>query len=120
MIKELQKILDSMLESRSQLNWSIHQLQYQIDELDRKDLRERKVQRFCRLTKDWDGQVEYANGNVPTHFRAGTLIQCNIRQGYVYLDESGDGNIYFPTSILEEVEIPYDQPIDWNNVISQG
>lgn len=36
-------------------------------------------------------------------FEAGTLINCSA-DGIVYLDDDGDGFLYFPPNLLEEVE----------------
>ena len=93
-----------------------------IEDVKRADRKERQVARYCRLKEDYKTSVEYSDrcGRTIT-YPAGTLIEGTIRGGtvHVYLDEEGDGNLYFPANIVEEIEIPW-ADIDETKVIRQG
>lgn len=90
-----------------------------IDNSDRSDLRDRNVNRFMRLKEDIKLSIQYENyASELICYPAGTLIQCG-KDGHVYLDNDGDGNLYFPEDLLESVEVDSDS-IDWNSVIRQG
>ncbi len=121
---ELAKLTRELVEHVE--NSPVYRAKNHLDWSDNLDLQERNKYRLMRLTEDVQLSKEYDQGGYHSEpakgklYPKGTLIQCG-KNGSVYLDEDGDGHLYFPPTKLEEVEVDRDDPnIDWNNVIWQG
>lgn len=102
---------------------AVEQARYQITNMIRTNAilerRERNVVKLLRLIQDYEAVIEYDNGqrNIRKMYPAGTLIDSD--NGYVYLDDDGDGNIYFPKEVYEVVELDEDT-VNWVKVITGG
>lgn len=110
-----------MQEISSRVALSSRRLANHVKETDRLRLREENKVRLLRLTRDYTVEVQYTTGVRPRPLPAGTLIEAEPHAvaAYVYLDEDGDGNMYFPVDTWEVVELNRDE-VDWKNVITQG
>lgn len=125
-----QKTIEILKQAAGQLHTAINhatlalqRIESQIDTLDREDLRTRNKVRYCRLKEDVEAYIEYHHDgkNRTQKFEKGTLIDCSVATGHVYLDDDGDGTIFFPPALLEEIEVDmFDETIDYNKIVHQG
>jgi hypothetical protein len=118
-----QKYLDLAERFCSQFEKEAYNLRKEVEKTVQQDLEERGKCQFCRLKVPYYLHVEYDSGQPGEErfFEAGTLIQAVIRgkMAHVYLDLEGDGHLYFPEAVLEEVEIDEDC-IEKYHVVWQG
>jgi hypothetical protein len=130
---ELAKYTRTLSEKVHQLDFDLALIRNHIAYSDNLDLQERNKSRFLRLKEDvtlheyYEGNNYYPNYEGPERtFTKGTLIDATILgkrdgtgQAVVYLDNDGDGFLYFPANILEEIEIDSDDVVN-HTVIHQG
>lgn len=126
-LKEIDGLLDLcdvMYEQINSVQITYKKIRSRLENMQRNALRERKEVRLMRLTEDVGLQKEYHYHNCPSGevktYKAGQLIDCIIN-GVVYLDDDGDGFLYFPRNKLEQVTLSLDDlSVPWDTVIRQG
>lgn len=117
--EELAKLTQTVFNAKlTEASWRYPQILDHIEETDRLHLAEGNKRRILRLTKDVTVDVEYQSGPVKRDYKAGTYVDSTIRGNIasVYLDDDGDGNIYFPADALEELIVDQEEITDTNTV----
>ncbi len=103
----------------------LYRIRCYLEESERLALSEQGSHKFLELKEDVVLTVEYDYGRgqpgPERKYPAGTLIDARITGNYaaVYLDEDGDGYLYFPADKLQVVVVK-DEYVDWDKVVSQG
>ncbi len=117
--EQLAKLTNEINQKLLDLEYSRSRIGTHLRESDRLDLNDRNVCRLMRLKEEITIAVEYDGREAEKKtYPAGTLIEFELN-GHVYLDDDGDGNLYFPIHLLEPVELDRDS-VDWDSVITQG
>jgi regulator of replication initiation timing len=120
---QLAKLTAKLVEHIRETEGLQQRIHYFLNESDRLALREKGQRRYLRLKKTLIVPTVYANREENKEYPEGTLIDAEIRGNcaHVYIDDEGDGNIYFPAEELEEVLVSDDDDtVDWNNMVCQG
>jgi hypothetical protein len=78
---------------------------------------------WCRITEDiilypYYIQIEGFVNSKPFEIKKGTYVQIDKEEPSLYLDNEGDGFLYFPLEVLEEVTVETTEeykgnPSDW-------
>jgi hypothetical protein len=118
--KYTQEIIESARKQELTFQRALNHIQYS----DKLDLQDRNKARYLCLTQDITlNEVYEGYEGLQRTFPKGTLIDAVVQgnQATVYLDNDGDGFLYFPANFLEVVEVDrFSEEIDWSKVVHQG
>ena len=114
---QLAQLTNNLITKLDELNFIKQRIHFHLRDSDRENLRELNLYRFCKLKEDYEATIEYQNHKITKLFPKGTLIKAEYHkhQIHVYLDEDGDGNIFFPSNLVEVVELTEKELIEIPN-----